>query len=150
MTDHRDSPPGAGANGEAFDPLQVRAVADATVQRAADQLRRQLDDLARRIDPFPPFPGAMFAYGIEIDPPQGPAASPDLGCVILGNDGQLYELQIGLDHEQVVLGGDHVAARHEELIKLELPPADFVPLAHRAIVAATEYLEAHPEAVREG
>jgi hypothetical protein len=138
---------------EPLDPLHLRALADATVQRAADALRRQLEDVARRIDPFPPFPGAMFAYGIEVDPPPardggpgGAAGSPDLGCVILGNDGQLYELQIGLDHDQVALGGDHVAARHEELIKLDLPAADFIPLAHRALLAAAGYIEAHPEA----
>ena len=57
------------------DPLQQRAVADAIVQRAADGLRELLAALARRIDPFPPFPGALFAYGIEVEPPAASARS---------------------------------------------------------------------------
>ncbi len=122
------------------DPLRHRAHADAIAERAAQQLRDLLSTLVAEIDPFPPFPGAMFAYGIEFEPPAG---SP-YGCVVLGDDAQLYEFVIGLDAEQVAGGGDHVAARNEELVKLDddLTHADYVAFAHRAVAAAVEYLEA--------
>ena len=129
-----DSPQGATS-----DPLRHRAYADAIAERAAGQLRDLLRTLVAEIDPFPPFPGAMFAYGIEFEPPAGSA----YGCVVLGDDAQLYEFVIGLDDEQVAGGGDHVAARNEELLKLddELAPADYVAFAHRAVAAAVAYLE---------
>ena len=121
----------------ANDPLQHRAYADAIVERAATQLRDLLKTLAGELQPFPAFPGAMFAYGIEVDPPSG----SDLGCVILSDDGELYELQIGLDDEEIARGGDHVATRHEETARLDLPPADYVTYAHRAVQAAIAELE---------
>jgi hypothetical protein len=63
--------------------------------------------------------------------------------VVLGDDAQLYELVIGLDDEQVAAGGGNVAARNEELLKLDddLSNADYVAFAHRAVTAAVEYLE---------
>ncbi len=120
------------------DPMTQRALADAIVQRAADQLRDQLVQLAARIDPFPPFPGAMFAYGIEVEPPAG--AGEDVGCVVLGDDGALYEFQLGLDAAQADVT-DASGMRQEELVKLDLPPAAFIAYAHRAVVAATDLLE---------
>ncbi|MDA0271588.1 MAG: hypothetical protein O2919_11255 [Chloroflexi bacterium] len=125
--------------GPSIDPMTQRAMADAIVQRAADQLRDLLRQLAVRITPFPPFPGAMFAYGIEVEPP--PGVSADVGCVVLGDDGALYELQVGLDQQQMAQGGDAMNTRHEELVPLVLPPAAYVGYAHRAVIAATEYLE---------
>lgn len=121
---------------DALDPMQERAVADAVVTRAAQQLREQLKRVAAGIDPFPAFPGAVFAYGIEVEP-----IGADQGCVILGDDGGLYELQIGVDDAQAALDSEQVGTRHEELVPLDVPPADFVTYAHRAIVAATNYLE---------
>ncbi|MDA0366424.1 MAG: hypothetical protein O3B31_15560 [Chloroflexi bacterium] len=122
----------------ADDPLQHRAFADAIVERAATQLRELLVRLAREAQPFPPFPGAMFVYGIEVEPPPG---SPH-GCVILMDDGALYELQIGLDEDAVARGGDQVATRHEATVKLELPSDEYVLFAHRAALAVVAVLEA--------
>jgi hypothetical protein len=122
----------------ADDPLQHRAFADAIVERAAGQLRELLQRVAKQVDPFPPFPGAMFTYGIEVDPPAG---SPH-GCVVVMDDGELYELQIGLDEDEIAQGGDHVASRHEATVRLELAPADYVPYAHRAVLALVAHLEA--------
>ncbi len=119
-----------------LDPMQERAIADAVVTRAAQQLREQLKRVAAAIDPFPAFPGAVFAYGIEVEP-----IGADQGCVILGDDGALYELQIGVDAAQAALDSDQVGTRHEDLVPLEVSPAEFVTYAHRAIVAATAYLE---------
>lgn len=121
---------------EPLDPMQERAIADAVVTRAAQQLREQLKRVAAAIDPFPAFPGAVFAYGIEVEP-----IGTDQGCVILGDDGALYELQIGVDASQAALDSDQVGTRHEELVPLEVPAAEFVTYAHRAIAAATAYLE---------
>jgi len=125
------------------DPMTLRATADALVGRVADQLRDQLKQVAALIDPFPPFPGAMFAYGFEIDPPFG--GDPERGCIILGDDGALYELRIGLDPAQ--LGADASAERQEELIPVDLPAPVYVAYAHRAMEVATDYLEGLPRKV---
>lgn len=122
---------------DALDPIQERAIADAVVARAAQQLREQLKRVAAAVDPFPAFPGAVFAYGIEVEP-----IGTEQGCVILGDDGTLYELQIGVDASQAALDSDQVGTRHEELVPLEVPPAEFVTYAHRAITAAAAYLDA--------
>ncbi len=120
----------------AGDPLVRRAQADAIVQRAADQLRSLLHSLAAEIDPFPPFPGAMFAYGIEVEP----GSAESRGCVVLGEDGELYELQLGLDVGQASTG-NAVAMRSEERLPLDdLTPGEYVAYAHRAVRAATDYL----------
>ena len=121
------------------DPLLLQAQADAIVRRAADQLRELLQRLAARIDPFPEFPGSFFSYGIEVEADGVPGV--DAGCVVLGEDGELYELRIGLDPEQA-LSRDPVAERSEQRIPLELPPALYVAYAHRAVAAAAAVLEA--------
>ena len=122
----------------AEDPCEQRAFADAIVERAADQLRELLQRLAHAGRPFPPFPGAMFVHGIEVEPPPGSAR----GCVIVTEDGTLQELQIGLDEDEIARGGDHVATRHEATVSLELAPADFIPYAHRAVQALVDRFEA--------
>ncbi|MSQ41750.1 MAG: hypothetical protein EXR65_01745 [Dehalococcoidia bacterium] len=120
------------------DPMLYRAQADAIVQRAADQLRALLRTLAQDIDPFPPFPGSLFSYGIEVEPPGGDA---ERGCVVLGEDGELYELQIWFDVEQAP-SGNPLAMRAEQRVPLAgLPPALYVAYAQRAVAAASEYLE---------
>ncbi len=120
-------------------PDDPTTAADQSQAESLDTLRRQLRDLARRIDPFPAFPGAMFAYGIEVPPPDGIAT--EVGCVILGNDGALYELQIGLDADQVALGADHVGSRHEELVPLDLPHDELCSYTRAALEVAEKYLE---------
>ncbi len=118
------------------DPLQHQAHADLIVQRAGDQLRALLHTLASQIQPFPEFPGTFFSYGIEVDA----GVAGDRGCIVLGEDGELYELQIGLDVAQVATG-DPAAMRAEERVPLDdLPPATYVAYAHRAVTAAVEYL----------
>ena len=130
----------------ASDPLVHRAHADVIVQRAAEQLRELLHAVAAEIDPFPPFPGSMFSYGIEVDPGAGGAsgsAGPEgagRGCVVLAEDGELYELQIGLDVDQVE-SGNPLAMRSEERVRLDdLSPAEYVDYAQRAVAAAVEWL----------
>ena len=118
------------------DPLQHQAHADLIVQRAGDQLRALLHTLAAQIQPFPEFPGTFFSYGIEVDA----GTTDDRGCIVLGEDGELYELQIGLDVAQAATG-DPAAMRVEERVTLtDLPPATYVAYAHRAVTAAVQYL----------
>jgi hypothetical protein len=121
----------------ADDHLEQRAFSDAIVERAAEQLRELLKRLVGEIDPLPPFPGSMFTYGIEVPPPAG---SP-LGCVIVGEDGELSELQLGLDNEAVASGGDAVAARIEHLEPLELTSANYIAYAYEAAGAVITYLD---------
>jgi len=122
----------------ADDHLEQRAHADAIVERASGQLRELLKALVDEVDPFPPFPGSMFTLGIEVPP----TAHSSLGCVIVGEDAELYELQLGLDDDVIASGGDAHAARVEHTIELEFAPADYVAPAHAAIRAVTEYLDA--------
>lgn len=121
----------------ADDHLEQRAHADAIVQRAADQLRVVLKGLVEEIDPFPVFPGSMFTYGIEVPP----TAHTSLGCVIVGDDAELYELQLGLDQDVIASGGDAHAARLEETVQLELTPAEYATQAHAAIGALVGHLD---------
>src|SRR3972149_2837251 len=93
------------------DPLARKAHADLIVERAAEQMRKLLHEAVSQLDPFPPFPGAFFTFAIEVEP--GAAASPEKGCLVLGPDGELYELVIGMDFSGEL--SDPVAARNEEM-----------------------------------
>lgn len=121
------------------DPLEYKAEADAALERVARRLRELLGEACARLDPFPPFPGAFFSYGIEIEAPE--ADSPERGCVVLAPDGELYELVMGQDVPAMALEiTDPVALRQEELKKLELHPRDYVLYAYNALVKVTELL----------
>jgi hypothetical protein len=121
------------------DPLEYKHEADAALERAADRLRAALKEASARLDPFPPFPGAFFSYGIEIDAPG--AESPDRGCVVLGADGELYEFEIGQDLPEFDMElADPVALRNEELKPLSLHPRDYVVYAYEALTRVVELL----------
>lgn len=118
----------------------TRGTDASAIDSEAEALRARLVEVAAQIDPFPAFPGAVFAYGIEVEPADG--GGPDLGCVILGNDGGLYELQIGLDDgTSRPTTTDASTERHEELVPLDVPPDLFVRYASAAIETAARYLE---------
>ncbi len=122
------------------DPLEYKAEADAALDRLAEQLRRLLREATAQLDPFPPFPGAFFTHGIEIEAPA--ADSPDRGCVVLAPDGELYELEMGQDVTALALDlTDSVALREERLKKLEdLHPRDYVVYAYSALTRVVELL----------
>lgn len=123
-----------------FDPLARKAQSDLIVERAAEQLRRILHELVAQLDPFPPFPGAFFTYAIEVEPEA--AARTDRGCIVVAPDGELYELQIGVDPEGLDPSGfaDPVALRKEELKRITIHPRDYVVYAHSAIARVSEIL----------
>jgi len=121
------------------DPMELKHEADAALERAADRLRTALQEAARRLDPFPAFPGAFFSYGIEIDAPG--VESPERGCVVLGADGELYEFEIGQDLPDFDLDiADPVSLRNEELKPLVLHPREYVIYAYEALTKVVELL----------
>jgi hypothetical protein len=124
------------------DPLAYKAHADLIVERAADQFRRLLLEAVQKLDPFPPFPGAFFTYGIEVELPG--FANLERGCVVLGADGELYELEMSIDFSGDT--GDPVAARDEHLKKLDLHPGDYVVYAYHALTKVVELLMEQAEA----
>ena len=121
------------------DPLEFKNEADAALERAAGRLRAVLQEAVAGLDPFPPFPGAFFSYGIEIE--AAGIASPDVGCVILGQDGELYELKMGQDVPALEMEiADPVALRQEELKPLDLHPLDYLVFGYNALVKVVELL----------
>ena len=116
------------------DPDLFEAQAHAILDRTGAQLRELLHAVARALDPFPPFPGALFTLGIEVEGVSG----DERGCVILGEDGELYELQLGLDVDALAAGANEPAlAREEARVALEgLPPGEYVAYAQHALAAA--------------
>ncbi len=120
--------------------LARKARADRALERAAADLELLLKEASAALRPFPSFPNAFFTNAIECDP--GPAGDPERGCVVVGEDGDLYELEFGVDHEAVELTGswDPVTARKEEQRKLDLHPRDYVIYAYSGLMAITEAL----------
>ena len=124
----------------AEDPLDYKAEADAALDRTAERLRRLLQEATGKLDPFPPFPGAFFTHGIEIEAPG--LNSPERGCIVLAPDGELYELEMGQDIAALALDQtDPVALREERLKKLEeLHPRDYIVYAYSALARVAELL----------
>lgn len=127
-----------------LDPLARKAQADLILERAAGQLRAIVQDLAAQLQPFPNFPGAYFTEAIEIEPDA--AGSPERGCVVVGPDGALYEMIIGVDFDDPAALSDPVAARKEELRPLDLHPRDYVVYAYNAVTVLAEALLERAEA----
>jgi hypothetical protein len=121
------------------DPLELKYDADAVLERAAERLRTVLHEAVERLDPFPPFPGAFFSYGIEIEAPG--LESPGRGCVVLGEDGEFHELKMGADVPAFDMDiADPVALREEKLEPLELHPQEYLVYAYNAIAKVVEIL----------
>jgi hypothetical protein len=114
--------------------------ADNLLERTALQLQQLLQEACAALRPFPPFPNAMFTNAIECE--AGAAASSERGCVVVCEDGELYELEMGIDHDSIELTGswDPVTARKETLKKLDLHPRDYIHYAYNGLVAVTEHL----------
>ena len=121
------------------DPMTLKHEADAALERSADRLRVLLKEATALLDPFPPFPGAFFAYGIEIDAPG--VEGPDRGCVVLAPDGELYELQMKQSVPEFEFeAADPVALRDEDLEPLDLHPREYVVYAYNALTRVVELL----------
>lgn len=123
----------------ANDALLRKSQADLILERAAMQLQQLLKEACAELRPFPSFPNAIFTNAIECDIDGG---DPELGCVVVSEDGELYELQMGIDHESIELmdSWDPVTARKETLKKIDLHPRDYIVYAYSGLVAVTEHL----------
>jgi len=130
-----------------FDPLAQKAEADAAIERAAQTLRQLLQEAVARLNPFPPFPGAFFTLAIEAEPDA--AGHADRGCVVVGPDGELYELTMGLE---LPPGpgepADPVSMRKEEMKRLQLHPRDYAVYAYNALTRVVEILLEQQESRR--
>lgn len=120
--------------------LAMKSQADRLLERAALELEQLLKEACAQLEPFPSFPNALFTNAIECDP--GPAGDPERGCVVVCEDGELYELQMGIDHDAIELTGswDPVTARAEAKKKLDLHPLEYLVYAYNGLVAVTEHL----------
>jgi hypothetical protein len=127
----------------ADDPLARKAHADLIIDRAAQQLRLLLEETAKELRPFPPFPGAFFTNAVEVNLEGVERA--DLGCIVVNEDGELCELEMKIEFNDDVI--DMVQARDETLKKLDdLHPRDYVVLAYNALSQLTELLLERAEA----
>ncbi len=121
----------------ADDPMVRKAHADLLLERAALQLRGLLHEAATQLRPFPPFPGAFFTNAIEVEAPA--AQSAERGCVVVCEDGELYELKMSISFSEEL--ADPVSARDETLKKLDdLHPRDYLVLGYEALSRVTEHL----------
>ncbi|MEO8540119.1 MAG: hypothetical protein ABI577_10305 [bacterium] len=123
----------------ANEALLRKSQADLILERAAMQLKQLLEEACAELRPFPSFPNAIFTNAIECDIDGG---DPELGCVVVAEDGELYEFQMGIDHESIELmdSWDPVTARKETLKKIDLHPRDYIVYAYAGLVAVTEHL----------
>ena len=117
------------------DPLARKAHADLVIERTQNQLRDILHSAVGSLEPFPAYPGSFFNYAIEVE--AGVLSGPNRGCIVVGKDGELYELIMRMDFSGD--DGDPVGMRDEEMRKLELLPHEYIILAHQAIKAVVEY-----------
>jgi hypothetical protein len=119
-----------------IDPMNRKVRADVLIETAAREMQALLKEAVSRLDPFPPFPGSFFTYGIEIECES--VDSAERGCIVLGADGELYELEVSIDLTQG--NYDPVTARDETLKPLELHPRDYLVYAYNALTKVTELL----------
>ena len=117
------------------DPLTSQAYADALLQRTGDELGRVLQQLAAALTPFPAFLGMPTIQAVEVDPP---LKDPGRGCVVVCSDGKLYELLVTMIPGPPGVGGVDAL---EEFNELDLPPAEYVAYAYRAIQALANHLK---------
>ena len=105
------------------DPARPRD-SDAVIERAAAEVDALLRLVARRLRPFPAFPGAFFTEALEVE--ADTARMGDHGCIVVTPQGDLQELQIGVDPDAFQRPGppDPVALRSEQLVDVALAPAE--------------------------
>jgi len=133
--------------GMSNDALARKRQAELIIERTAQQLQLLLEETAKALRPFPPFPGAFFTNAVEVNL-EG-AERTDFGCIVVGEDGGLYELEVKIDFgDGSEFGGmDPVQARDEKLKKLDdLHPRDYIILAYSALTQLTELLLERAEA----
>lgn len=121
--------------------LRQRMAEEALIA-AAEQVEALLREAALELRPFPPFPGAFFTMGVEVEPDG--VRDKDIGCVIVTEDGALRELQLSFDDEgpAAILGPtDPVSMRDETLTELDdVSAEDRLTLALNGLEAVSALL----------
>ncbi len=120
-----------------------RRMADEALNAAAERVEALLREAALELRPFPPFPGAFFTMGVEVEPDG--LRDRNIGCVIVTEQGELRELQLSFDDQgpAAILGAnDPVSMRDETLIELEhLSSQDRLILAINGLEAVSALLD---------
>lgn len=114
-----DTDPTAATQRAVRNELRQR-MADDALSAAAERVEALLREAALELRPFPPFPGAFFTMGVEVEPDG--VLDKNIGCVIVTDEGALRELQLSFDDEgpAAILGAnDPVSMRDETLAELE-------------------------------
>ncbi len=123
--------------------LRLR-MADEILNEAAERVLALLREAALELRPFPPFPGAFFTMGVEVEPDG--VENREIGCVIVTESGELRELQLSFEDEgpAALFGaGDPVSMRDETLAELEdVSARDRLTLACNGLQAISEHLRA--------
>ena len=119
--------------------LLRKTQADLVLERAAMQIQALLKEACDELKPFPSFPNALFTNAIECEIDGG---NPEYGCIVVADDGELYELQMGVDHDSIELmdSWDPVTASKENLKKVEFLPREQLQYVYAGLVAVTEML----------
>lgn len=121
--------------------LRLR-MADEIASEAAARVQSLLREAAAELRPFPPFPGAIFTVGVEVEPDG--VRDRGIGCVVVTEDGELRELRISFDDEgpAALLGAtDPVSMRDETLAELDgIGPHDRFALAVNGLRAISGLL----------
>lgn len=148
----------AGSSERQADPqAAVRAelrlrLADEALSAAADRVGALLREAALELRPFPPFPGAFFTIGVEVEPDG--VQDRAIGCVIVTEEGELRELQISFDDEgpAALFGAsDPVSMRDETLLELDYVSAhDRLTLARNGLEAISALLSGKSGTARVG
>ena len=121
--------------------LGYKSSADRMLEKTALELEILLQEACTALRPFPSFPNAFFTNAIECDP-NGQIGNGDHGCIVVTDNGELQELDFGVDHEAVEMLGswDPVSSRKETLKPLDLHPRDYILFAYSGLTAVTEAL----------
>ena len=111
-----------------YDPEARLQESREAVQRAADKLHDSLVELAAKLDPFPYFLGSIEVRAIEAEP--GGANKADRGCIVVCQDGEMYEFSMKI---QAPNEFDLGMERDDSVKPVQLPPEDYVAYAYHAI-----------------
>lgn len=124
-----------------IDPMQRKREADRLLDDTAASLKEMLRSAAAQVGDLPVFPGTLAVQAIECEPPKG--AGPERGCVVVMGDGELYELEIGVDFKEMSesMVPDIFYARREKVTKLDdLHPLDYIGYAYSGLRELTRLL----------
>ena len=102
------------------------------LRQEAESLRESVSELALQLRPFPSFFGMNTLRAIELELPSGCEfrSSPELGCIVVLEDGDISELDLKL-----ISGPDSSAGfdQIEEFTELDLPLEQFIAYASLAV-----------------